>query len=63
MRFQITEDFAGLKAGAVVDTSEPDCPAKDLTIPLSARPLDEAAWQAQVAAYPDHRYLLGGGWQ
>ena len=30
---------------------------------FNATPLDEEAWQAQLAAYPDHRYLLGGGWQ
>jgi hypothetical protein len=37
--------------------------AKGKTIPIDATPLDEEAWQAQLRAYPDHRHLLGGGWQ
>jgi len=66
MRYQITADWniAGglLKAGTVVDTSAQDCPVKGQTIPLTARPLDEDAWQAQLAAYPDAKHLFPGGW-
>jgi len=37
--------------------------AKGLTIPINATPLDQEAWEAQLKAYPDHKHLLGGGWQ
>jgi hypothetical protein len=37
--------------------------AKGKVIPINATPLDEEAWQAQLAAYGEHRHLLGGGWQ
>jgi hypothetical protein len=53
-------------AGTVLDFSKRDRwseLAKGKTIPLSATPLDQEAWEAQLAAYPDHRYLLGGGWR
>ena len=53
-------------AGTVIDANANDRwsqLAKGKTIPINATPLDEEAWQAQLAAYPDHRYLLGGGWQ
>jgi hypothetical protein len=36
--------------------------AKGKTIPINATPLDDEAWQAQLQAYPEHKYLLGGGW-
>jgi hypothetical protein len=37
--------------------------AKGKTIPLNAIPLDKEAHEAQVREYPDHRYLLSGGWE
>jgi hypothetical protein len=52
-----------LPAGTIVDTSDPDCLVKGLTPPLNSQALDEEAWRALLAAYPDHRHLLGGGWQ
>jgi hypothetical protein len=53
-------------AGTVIDFSRRDHwseLAKGKVIPINATPLDEEAWQAQLSAYPDHRHLLGGGWQ
>jgi hypothetical protein len=32
-------------------------------IPLNATPLDQEAHEAQQSTYPDHKHLLGGGWQ
>ena len=53
-----------LPAGTIVDTSDPDCPAKGLTPPINARALDQGAWEALLTAYgSEHRHLLGGGWQ
>jgi hypothetical protein len=65
MRYQITADWpkAGLKAGEIIDTADPNCPAKGLTIPINARCLDAESWEAQLRAYPDQKHLLGGGWQ
>ena len=37
--------------------------AKGLTIPINACPLDAEAHEAQLKAYPEHRYLLRGGWE
>jgi hypothetical protein len=37
--------------------------AKGKTIPINATPLDEEAWQAQLAAYPNQKHLLGGAWE
>jgi hypothetical protein len=71
MRFRITGQGwrcgdALVPADTVIDFAKRDQwskLAKGKTIPLSATPLDEEAWQAQLSAYPDHRHLLGGGWQ
>ena len=67
MRFQLTADWnitgVLLPAGTIIDTTDPNCPAKDLTIPINARCLDAESWQAQLAAYPDAKHLLGGAWQ
>jgi len=53
-----------LPAGTIVDTADPNCPAKELTPPINARALDQAAWQALLEAYgSEHKHLLGGGWQ
>ena len=66
MRYQIIADWAIagglLKAGAIIDTADSNCPARDLTIPITARCLDQESWDAQVAAYPDQKHLLGGAW-
>ena len=32
-------------------------------IPINATCLDEEAWLEQLRLYPEHRHLLGGGWQ
>jgi hypothetical protein len=53
-------------AGTVIDTSTDDYwsrRARGLPPPITAVPLDEEAWQAQLQAYPDQKHLLGGGWQ
>jgi hypothetical protein len=55
-----------IPAGTVIDFAKRDQwskLAKDKTIPINATPLDQEAWQAQLAAYPDQKHLLGGGWQ
>jgi hypothetical protein len=68
MRFQITG--AGwpvgqylIPSGSVIDSTSDDhwsLFARGLTLPINATCLDdEAAWQAQLAAYPQHLYLLG----
>jgi hypothetical protein len=69
MKFRITRDWpiAGgrkfLPAGTIVDTSDPKCPAKGLTIPINATCLDEESWRTQLALYGEqHKHLLGGGW-
>jgi hypothetical protein len=57
---------AVVPANTVIDASAKDRwsqRAKGKVIPFNATPLDEEAWQAQLAAYPDHKHLLGGGWQ
>lgn len=71
MRFQITGQGWPLQGGAalapagtVIDWSANDhfsVYARGLTIPINATALDDEAWQAQLAAYPDHRHLLGSG--
>jgi hypothetical protein len=71
MRFRITGQGwrlgdALVPADTVIDASAKDRwsqRAKGKVIPLNATPLDEEAWQAQLAAYPDQKHLLGGGWQ
>ena len=70
MIFRLTQpwplDAVIAPAGTVVDASTDDywaLKARGLTPPLSAVPCDREAWEAQLAAYPDHRHLLGGGWQ
>ena len=50
-------------SGTVFDFAIPE--HKELAqglIPINATCLDQEAWEAQLAAYPDHRHLLGGGW-
>ena len=71
MRFRITGPGwqlgdALVPADTVIDASAKDRwsqYAKGKVIPFNATPLDEEAWQAQLAAYPDQKHLLGGGWQ
>jgi hypothetical protein len=70
MRFRLSSDWrvgaALCPEGTVIDASASDrwsLVAKGKTIPFDATPLDEEAWQAQLRAYPEHRHLLGGGWQ
>jgi hypothetical protein len=70
MRFQITGRGWLLgdmlcPSGTVLDFSKPDMwtkRAKGKVIPINATPLDQEAHEAQQRAYPDHRYLLSGGW-
>jgi hypothetical protein len=69
MRYQITG--AGwpigqwlVPTGSTIDASATDhwsSTARGLTIPVNATCLDDEAWQAQLAAYPDHLHLLGPG--
>jgi hypothetical protein len=71
MKFKITGagwrlGDALVPANTIIDASVKDRwskLAKGKTIPINATPLDEEAWQAQLAAYAEHRHLLGGGWQ
>jgi hypothetical protein len=70
MRFRLMEGWqlgdALVPADTVIDLAKHDRwskLAKGKVIPLNATCLDDEAWQAQLAAYPDHRHLLGGGWQ
>jgi len=51
-----------LTAGTIVDTDDPNCPARDLAIPINAQCLDEESWLEQLRLYGDHKHLLGGGW-
>jgi hypothetical protein len=53
-------------AGTIIDANSNDQwsrRAKGKTIPITAVPLDQEAWQAQLQAYPDHAHLLGGAWR
>jgi hypothetical protein len=70
MRFRLTAGWslgdAVAPANTIVDFAKSDRwskLAKGKLIPFNATPLDDEAWQAQLAAYPEHRHLLGGGWQ
>jgi hypothetical protein len=70
MRFRITGDWqlgdAVAPANTVIDFAKSDQwsrRAKNKVIPINATPLDQEAWEEQLRAYPEHRYLLGGGWQ
>jgi hypothetical protein len=71
MKYQITGAGWRLSgvvcpAGTVLDFSKRDkwtVLAKGKAIPINATPLDAEAHEAQVRAYPDHRYLLSGGWE
>jgi hypothetical protein len=72
MRYQITG--AGwrvgqylIPSGTVINTRATDrwsLFARGRTPPINSTPLDQEAWEAQLAAYgAEHRHLLGGGWQ
>ena len=71
MKFRITGQgwpLAGgarlVSSGTEFDFANPE--HKELAqglIPINATPLDEEAWQLQQKLYPDHKHLLGGGWQ
>jgi hypothetical protein len=53
-------------AGTVIDSASNDqwsVRARGQTIPINAVCLDQESWEAQLAAYPDQKHLLGGGWQ
>jgi hypothetical protein len=71
MKFRITGQGwrlgdALVPANTIIDAGAKDRwsqRAKGKVIPINATPLDDEAWQAQLAAYPEHRHLLGGGWQ
>ena len=70
MRFRITGPGwrlgdALVPADTIIDLAKSDRwskLAKGKTIPINATPLDDEAWAAQLAAYAEHRHLLGGGW-
>lgn len=52
-----------LPNGTVIDTDASDLWStivreRGLPPPIDATPLDQAAWQAQVDAYPGHTHLL-----
>lgn len=69
MKFQITGQGWPLQGGAalappgtIIDSASNDhfsLYARGLTPPINATALDNEAWQAQLAAYPEHRHLLG----
>jgi len=73
MRYQITGQDWPILGGTwrvpidtIIDASSDDqwsIRARGLTPPITAKCLDAEAWEAQLKAYPDHRHLLGGGWQ
>jgi len=70
MRFQLTQDWPlgdlTALAGTVFDFAKPDKwtdAAQGKGIPLTCVCLDEEAWHAQLAAYPDSAHLLRGDWR
>jgi len=72
MKFVLREDwslFDGMwlcPAGTLIDSASNDqwsLRAKGLTPPLSAKAMDQEAFEAQVREYPDAAHLLGGGWR
>ena len=70
MRYRLSQAWrvgaVACPAGTVLDFSKPDkwtVLAKGKTIPFNAIPLDDEAWQAQLAAYGEYKHLLRGGWQ
>jgi hypothetical protein len=66
MRYRLSTAWEGAPAGTIIDSASDDqwpIRARELTIPIDATPLDAAAHEAQLKAYPDHRYLLRGGWE
>jgi hypothetical protein len=67
MRFQITGQgwpvgqFL-IPSGSIIDASADHWPAlfaRGLKIPITATPLDTEAFEAQQAAHPEHKHLLG----
>jgi hypothetical protein len=70
MKFRVAQSGwrlgdALVPANTIIDASAKDRwsqRAKGKVIPINATPLDQEAWEAQLAAYPEHRHLLGGGW-
>jgi hypothetical protein len=70
MKFRVTGQGwrlgdAIVPADTVIDASANDRwskRARGLTPPINATALDREAFEAQLAAYPEHKHLLGGGW-
>jgi hypothetical protein len=71
MRFRITgqgwrlDRSTLVPANTVIDASASDRwskRARGLPPPINATALDREAFEAQLAAYPEHKHLLGGGW-
>ena len=69
MRFRVMQGWqladVLVPANTIVDGAANDQwseRARGLPPPLDAVPLDREALEAQVAAYPEHRHLLRGGW-
>jgi hypothetical protein len=55
-----------IPTGTVIDDASEDqwstlVRQRGLKPPINATALDTEAWQAQLAAYPEHRHLLGSG--
>jgi len=52
--------------GTVLDFDHPgsveSSVGRDTCPPLFAKAMDQEAFEAQVAAYPDAKHLLGGAW-
>ena len=66
MRYRLSTPFEGAPAGTIIDSASDDqwsIRARELTIPIDAIPLDAEAHEALLKTYPDHRYLLRGGWE
>ena len=72
MKFQLREDWPILggtwivPANTVIDSASDNqwcIRARGLTPPLNSKALDTEAWEALLAAYPDHVHLLGSAWR